>query len=180
MSRLGKKPIMMPKGTTCTISEENVTVKGPKGELTIPVMKGVHVAVEEDNILVSLKEALAKKTQFQGLFRSLINNMVIGVTQGFSKKLELKGVGFRAAVQGNVLNCQLGFSHPTKMEIPQGITVKVDANVNIEISGIDKRKVGQFAADLHHLRKPEPYKGKGVHYVGRYTRRKAGKAAAKK
>lgn len=180
MSKLGKQPVILPKGVECKVDQKLVHVKGPKGQLELKVEKDLQIVQEPDQLTLVIEDPVKCPTKFQGLYRTLINNMVIGVTTGFSKQLELKGVGYRAAVQGNVLNLQLGFSHPTKKDIPQGIEVKVDNNVLVTISGIDKQLVGQFAAEIHHMRKPEPYKGKGVHYVGQYVRRKAGKSAAKK
>lgn len=180
MSKLGKQPVELPKGVEFKLTGKNVSVKGPKGQLELKIEKDVSVVADTEKVTLTLGNTEQKTTQFLGLYRTLINNMVIGVTEGFSKQLELKGVGFRAAVQGNELNLQLGFSHPTKKTIPDGIEVKVEKNVLVTISGINKQLVGQFAAEIHHMRKPEPYKGKGVHYVGKYTRRKAGKSAAKK
>lgn len=180
MSRIGNQPINLPKGVDFKIDGNLVTVKGPKGELKLKIEKKLDIKQEQDQILVLLDEKQQTPTMFQGLYRSLINNMVTGVTQGFEKKLELKGVGYRAAVQGQKINMQLGFSHPTEIPIPNGLNVVVDKNVSISISGADKHLVGQFASKLHHLRKPEPYKGKGVHYLGQYVRRKAGKSASKK
>lgn len=180
MSKLGKQPVVLPKGVEFKQTGKTVSVKGPKGQLELKIEKDIAIVADTNKVTLALGNSEEKSTQFLGLYRTLIYNMVLGVTEGFSKKLELKGVGFRAAVQGNDLNLQLGFSHPTKKPIPQGIEVKVENNVLVTISGVDKQLVGQYAAEIHHMRKPEPYKGKGVHYVGQYTRRKAGKSAAKK
>lgn len=180
MSKVGKKPIELPSGVECKIEGEHVHVKGPKGTLSLKIEKDVTVLQDSRKLTLVLKNPEDCEAKFQGLYRALINNMVQGVTQGFSKQLELKGVGFKAAVQGSILNLQLGYSHPTQKTIPQGIQVKVDNNVLVTISGVDKQLVGQFAAEIHHMKKPEPYKGKGVHYVGQYLRRKAGKSAAAK
>tara|TARA_B100000745_G_scaffold280683_1_gene212955 strand:- start:252 stop:794 length:543 start_codon:yes stop_codon:yes gene_type:complete len=180
MSRLGEMPIEIPKGVDCQINGKNVSVKGPKGNLKLEIKKDILVVKDQEQLLVSLGKTKDEGTKFQGLYRTLIFNMVEGVTKGFEKKLELKGVGYRAAVQGTKLNMQLGFSHPTVFDIPSGLDVKVENNTLVTISGADKQLVGQFAAELHHMRKPEPYKGKGVHYLGQYVRRKAGKAGSKK
>lgn len=180
MSRKGKLPISLPKGVEIKISDSEVCVKGPKGELHQPLVHGVHVKVEGEHILVSLKEGQDDLNHFHGLYRTLIQNMVTGTTVGFEKKLEMIGVGYRAAVQGELLDLQLGFSHPTKLPIPKGLAVKVDKNTQISITGFDKHLVGQFAATIRSKRPPEPYQGKGIRYVGEYVRKKAGKAAAKK
>ncbi len=180
MSRVGNKPIEIPKGVEVKIDDNLVTVKGAKDELEIKIEKDILVKQEGQYIVLSINNKDTTPTQFLGLYRSLISNMITGVTSGFKKELELKGVGYRAAVQGNKVNMQLGFSHPTEIEIPSGLTVKVDKNVLLTITGANKQLVGQFASKLHHLRKPEPYKGKGVHYLGQYVRRKAGKSASKK
>lgn len=180
MSKLGKQPVVLPKGVECKVDQKKVTIKGPKGQLDLEILRDLKILNEPDQVTLVIEDPVACPNKFQGLYRTLINNMVIGVTEGFDKKLELKGVGFRANVQGQVLNLQLGYSHPTQKNIPAGIEVKVENNVLVTISGINKQLVGQFAAEIHHMRKPEPYKGKGVHYVGQYLRRKAGKSAAKK
>ncbi|MCH9634666.1 MAG: 50S ribosomal protein L6 [Chlamydiae bacterium] len=180
MSRIGKQPIEVPKGVQVTIDGNLITVKGSKHELKLEILKDISVKLEDGIIYVIIENPKVTPTKFQGLYRSLIANMIDGVTKGFKKDLELKGVGYRAAVQGGSINLQLGFSHPTVIEIPKGLEVKVDKNVLVSIAGADKQLVGQFASTIHHLRKPEPYKGKGVHYVGQYVRRKAGKSASKK
>lgn len=177
MSRLGKKPLQLPKGVELQTSETKVTVKGPKGSIDIEVMKGVTVQVEGTEATVLVDESAKLPRPVHGLYRSLINNGVIGVSAGFEKKLTLIGVGYRATVKGSSLDLQLGFSHPNELPIPQGISVHVDKSVDITVSGIDKQKVGQFAADIRAIRPPEPYKGKGVRYVDEYVRKKAGKAA---
>ncbi len=180
MSKLGKQPVILPKGVECKIDQKVVNIKGPKGQLKLKIERDIKFLQEPQQLTLLIENPITCPSKFHGLYRTLINNMVLGVTEGFSKQLELKGVGYRAAVQGNQLNLQLGFSHPTKKDIPEGLQVKVEKNVLVTISGIDKQLVGQFAAEVHHMRKPEPYKGKGVHYVGQYVRRKAGKSAAKK
>lgn len=179
MSRIGNMPIVIPKGVEVKIEGKLITVKGSKDQLQLEILKDISVHQEGETLVLKIENARTTP-QFLGLYRSLIANMVQGVTVGFKKEMELKGVGYRAAVQGNKVNLQLGFSHPTEIEIPKGLSVSVDKNVLLTIAGADKQLVGQFASKLHHLRKPEPYKGKGVHYLGQYVRRKAGKAASKK
>ncbi len=180
MSRKGKLPIPMPKGVEVNVSPTEVAVKGPKGTLTQTLMPGINVTVENDQIIVSLDEKAKNNGNFHGLYRSLINNMVVGTTEGFKKSLKMIGVGYRAAVQGNKLALQVGFSHPTDLPIPQGIEVKVEKNTSIFVTGDNKQLVGQFAAVIRAIRPPEPYQGKGIRYENEYVRRKAGKAAAKK
>ncbi|MEX0962007.1 MAG: 50S ribosomal protein L6 [Simkaniaceae bacterium] len=176
MSRLGNAPIELPKGVEVKLDNKQVNVKGPKGTLNIPVPEGVILAVEEGRVLVSIDNKLLKGPM-HGLYRSLINNAILGVSSEFSKELTLIGVGFRAQIKGQVLDLQLGFSHSNVIEIPRDLDVKVEKNTSIIISGIDKQKVGQFAATVRALRPPEPYKGKGVRYKDEYVRKKAGKAA---
>jgi large subunit ribosomal protein L6 len=180
MSRKGKLPIPLPKGVEVKIADSAVSVKGPKGALQQKLVPGVEVKVEDNQVVVSLADEQSGLDHFHGLYRTLIYNMVLGTSEGFEKRLEMIGVGYRAAVQGDLLDLQLGFSHPTKLPIPQGITVKVDKNTLIIINGFDKHLVGQFAATIRSKRPPEPYQGKGIRYVGEYVRKKAGKAAAKK
>lgn len=180
MSRKGKLPIELPKGVEVKVSEKEVTVKGPKGSLKHDLMPGIVVRLDSHLIHVELSESAQDMGHFHGLYRSLIHNMVVGTSQGFEDKLEMRGVGYRAAVQGHLLDLQVGFSHPTKLTIPEGITVKVDKNTAISITGIDKQKVGQFAASIRAVRPPEPYQGKGIRYVDEYVRKKAGKSAASK
>lgn len=180
MSRKGKLPIPLPKGVEVKVSNTEVSVKGPKGSLHQKLVPGVQVTVEAEQVSVALENENSQLDNFHGLYRSLIQNMVTGTTEGFEKRLEMIGVGYRAAVQGDLLDLQLGFSHPTKLPIPKGLTVKVDKNTLIIISGFDKHLVGQFAANVRSKRPPEPYQGKGIRYVGEYVRKKAGKAAAKK
>jgi len=180
MSRKGKLPITLPKGVEIKISPEEVFVKGPKGSLTQKLVEGVEVKVEGDQIFVSLSGDEKGLAHYHGLYRTLVYNMVVGTTEGFEKKLEMIGVGYRAAVQGSLLDLQLGFSHPTKLPIPVGLTVKVEKNTLISIAGFDKHLVGQFAASVRSMRPPEPYQGKGIRYAGEYVRKKAGKSAAKK
>lgn len=177
MSRKGRMPIEIPKGVEVTISKNEVIVKGPKGTLKTPLVSGVVVTNDASQLTVSVERSTKQLRCFHGLFRALIANMMIGVTAGFEKKLEMQGVGYRAAVQGNMLDLQVGFSHPTKLDIPANMQVKVDKNTLITITGIDKQAIGQFAAHVRAIRPPEPYQGKGTRYVGEYVRRKAGKAA---
>lgn len=179
MSRLGKLPIPVPKGVQVTVNGRQIVVKGPKGTLTRDVIPEIEVKVDGTEVQVTLAEKAAHMGNLHGLWRQLINNMVLGTTSGFEKKLQLVGVGYRAAVQGKMLDLQIGFSHPTQISIPEGVDVKVDKNVSISIVGVDKQKVGQFAADIRSFRKPEPYKGKGIRYEDEYVRRKAGKAGKK-
>ncbi|MCP5492451.1 MAG: 50S ribosomal protein L6 [Chlamydiales bacterium] len=177
MSRLAKKPIELPQGTELNYNNGIVTVKGPKGQLQLNIMPGIVIKQEGQNVWVSLDEKIHIKKPFLGLHLSLIKNMVEGVSKGFEKRLQLIGVGYRAAVAGNSLDLKVGYSHPTLLTIPEGIQVNVDKSVAISVAGIDKRAVGQFAADIRSVRPPEPYKGKGIRYVDEFVRKKAGKAA---
>ncbi|MEM1282321.1 MAG: 50S ribosomal protein L6 [Chlamydiota bacterium] len=179
MSRKGNLPIPLPKGVEVKVTNNEVTVKGPKGLLTQSIPETVSLDISDSQIVVSIDKSTENASAFHGLYRSLISNMVVGTTQGFEKKLEMIGVGYRAAVKGNSLDVQVGFSHPSPLEIPEGISVTVEKNTNICITGIDKQRVGQFAADIRSLRPPEPYQGKGIRYQGEYVRRKAGKAASR-
>jgi len=179
MSRLGKLPIELPEGVQVSLNEDVLTVKGSKGELQLTILPVIEVKIEDKQVIVKLKDDADKKARpFWGLFWSLTRNMVIGVSEGFEKKLEVNGVGYRAAVSGKKLNLNLGFSHPIDFDIPEGITITVEGNV-ITISGIDKQLVGETAAQIRKLRKPEPYKGKGIKYMDEVIRKKAGKTAAK-
>ncbi|MFZ0014483.1 MAG: 50S ribosomal protein L6 [Acidimicrobiia bacterium] len=180
MTRKGKIPIPVPSGVTVTIDQSHISVKGPKGLLEQELTHGVTVEQQEVGIVVSLTRREADQKPFQGLYRTLIHNMVHGVTQGFDKRLQMIGVGYRASVQGEKLVLQVGFSHPTEVEIPDFIEVQVEKNTFLLISGIDKQKVGQFAAQIRSIRPPEPYQGKGIRYVDEYVRKKAGKSASKK
>ncbi len=180
MSRKGKLPIPVPAGVDVQITSERIVVKGPKGSLQRDLVPAVVVTKEGDHLNVSLHADHADKGNFHGLFRTLIDNMIIGVTKGFTKQLEMFGVGYRAVVQGQNLDLQIGVSHPTKLAIPQGLQVAVANNTVISVSGTDNQLVGQFCAIVRSKRPPEPYQGKGIRYVGEYVRKKAGKAAAKK
>ena len=179
MSRIGKMPIAIPAGVTVDIAENNmVTVKGPKGTLSRLFAAEMEIKVEGAEVVVTRPNDLKRNKSLHGLTRTLINNMVIGVTQGYTKTLEVNGVGYKAAKEGKKLVLSLGYSHPVEMIDPEGIESKVDAN-KIIISGIDKEKVGQFAAEIRDQRRPEPYKGKGIKYDYEVIRRKAGKTGKK-
>ena len=178
MSRIGKAPITVPSGVEVQIQGRQVAVKGPKGELDIEVPVDITVRQDGEEILVERSDDARRNRALHGLTRSLVNNMVVGVSEGFSKELQIVGVGYRAAAKGsNALELQLGFSHPVNVEAPTGITFDVPEPTRIIVSGIDKQVVGQVAADIRSYRKPEPYKGKGVRYLGEHVARKAGKAA---
>lgn len=179
MSRIGKMPITVPAGVTVTIEDNHMTVKGPKGELTRQINKNMKLTMDNGLITVERPDDEKESRSLHGLSRTLINNMIIGVTQGFSKTLEINGVGYRAAKQGQNINFTLGFSHPVVKEPPAGITFEVPAPNKIVVSGADKEVVGAVAADIRTLRPPEPYKGKGIRYEGEHVRRKIGKAGAK-
>jgi large subunit ribosomal protein L6 len=177
MSRIGKAPIEVPSGVDVKISGATITVKGPKGELTRELVEQVNVRQEEGNLLVERIDDERQSRAMHGLMRSLVANMVTGVTDGFRKELDIVGVGYRAAAKGNDgIELALGFSHPVVVSAPEGITFVVPVPTRIEVHGIDKQLVGQVAADIRAWRKPEPYKGKGVRYVDEHVRRKAGKA----
>lgn len=180
MSRKGKLPITLPKGVEVKISGANISVKGPKGTLHYPMQKGIGIQIDKDVLHVVVADETLDLGNYHGLFRSLIQNMIQGATQGFERQLEMVGIGYRAAVQGKNLDLQIGFSHPTKLPIPEGVNVTVDKGTVIIIRGLDKQVVGQFAATVRAKRPPEPYQGKGIRYAGEYVRKKAGKAAASK
>ena len=180
MSRIGRMPIAIPAGVTVTIAENNhVTVKGPKGTLERALPVEMTIKQEGDDIVVTRPNDLKKNKALHGLTRTLIHNMVVGVTEGYEKVLEVNGVGYRAAKQGNKLVLSLGYSHPVEMEDPEGITSVLDGQNIIKIQGIDKEKVGQYAAEIRDKRKPEPYKGKGIKYSTEVIRRKVGKTGKK-
>ena len=179
MSRIGKMPIAIPAGVTVEIAENNkVTVKGPKGTLERVFPKEMEIKVEGAEVVVTRPNDLKKMKSLHGLTRTLVNNMVTGVTNGFEKKLEINGVGYKASKAGKVLTLNLGFSHPVEMTDPEGVESVVEGN-NITIKGIDKEKVGQYAAEIRDKRRPEPYKGKGIKYVDETIRRKVGKTGKK-
>ncbi|MGN0959240.1 MAG: 50S ribosomal protein L6 [Coriobacteriales bacterium] len=178
MSRIGKLPVSVPAGVEVSINGNEVTVKGPKGELTRSFYSALTIDQAEDNSIVVTRPDDERESRAQhGLTRTLINNMVIGVSEGYSKTLELVGVGYRAAVKGDKLEMNLGFSHPVIVEKPEGINFECPDQAKIVVSGIDKQQVGQVAADIRKWRKPEPYKGKGIRYQGEHIRRKEGKTA---
>jgi len=175
MSRIGKKSVPLPKGVTASIEGQLVKVKGPKGELSVKLVPEVTATIGDDGITVTPDKNQERARQMWGLSRTLVNNLVTCVTTGFTQKLEIQGVGYRAAVQGKTLNLQLGFSHDVPYAIPEGITIVTEKPTMIAVSGIDKQLVGQVAAEIRSWRPPEPYKGKGVRYEGEYVRRKEGK-----
>lgn len=180
MSRIGRMPIAIPAGVTVTIAEDNkVTVKGPKGTLERVLPAEMTIKEEAGHIVVSRPNDLKKMKSLHGLTRTLINNMVIGVTNGYEKVLEINGVGYRAAKQGNKLTLTLGYSHPVEMVDPEGIETVLDGQNKITVKGIDKEKVGQYAAEIRDKRRPEPYKGKGIKYADEVIRRKVGKTGKK-
>ena len=176
MSRIGKLPIDIPAGVTVSVSGRNVTVKGSKGELTLAVAEPIEVQVEENQVLVTRPNEERESRALHGLTRTLINNDIIGVSQGYSKGLEIVGTGYRVQKKGQGLELALGFSHPVVVDPPAGIEFAVEGNNKITVSGISKQAVGECAANIRKIRKPEPYKGKGVRYAGEQVRRKAGKA----
>ncbi|MCH4083052.1 MAG: 50S ribosomal protein L6 [Olsenella sp.] len=176
MSRIGKKPVTVPAGVTVTIDGSTVTVKGGKGELTRTFSDLVTISQEGSEVLVARNDDTTDSNAQQGLTRTLIHNMVLGVSEGFEKKLELTGVGYRAALKGKNLDLSLGYSHQVVMEAPEGISFEVPDNTHITVKGISKEQVGQVAAEVRAKRPPEPYKGKGIHYEGEHIRRKLGKA----
>ncbi len=178
MSRIGKQPIAIPAGVTITVGDKEITVAGPKGQLIVPLQEKVKVATEDNQIVVTRDDDEPKSRAWHGLQRALLNNAVQGVTKGFEKKLEINGVGFRLNGGGKAIEMALGFSHPVKYEAPEGVDLKTD-KMTITVSGIDKQKVGQVAAEIRALKKPEPYKGKGIKYVDEVILRKAGKAGKK-
>ncbi len=176
MSRIGKQPITLPAGVEVKIDGPNVSVKGPKGELDIDLPAPIFAEVEGNEILVKRPNDDREVRSLHGLSRTLVFNMVEGVTNGYSKNLEIVGTGYRATKKGNGIEMNLGFSHPVVFNPPEGVTVEVPSQTKITVSGIDKQKVGEAAANIRKLRKPEPYKGKGIRYEGEVVKRKVGKA----
>ncbi len=175
MSRIGKKAVAIPAGVTANIENGTLSVKGPKGTLTMGLAEDIDYKVEGDEIQVKPANDTKRAKSFWGMHRTLVSNLVEGVTDGFTKVLEITGVGYRASTQGKMLKLQLGFSHDVDLDVPEGIQVKTPDQTTIEISGSDKQAVGQFAAEIRRWRKPEPYKGKGIKYRGEYVFRKEGK-----
>jgi large subunit ribosomal protein L6 len=175
MSRIGKKPVAIPSGVTATIEAGQLSVKGPKGTLAMPLRDEISYTLEGEGIAVQPANATKAARAFWGMQRTLVQNLITGVTEGFTKKLLITGVGYRANSQGKNLKLQLGYSHDVDFAIPEGIEIKTPDNTTIEISGIDKQKVGQVAAEIRRWRKPEPYKGKGIKYDGEFIFRKEGK-----
>lgn len=180
MSRKGNQPVPLPKGVEVNVNGLVVTVKGPKGSLNQEIRKGIEVKVDNDHIVVSLAESHPEDGNFHGLYRTLIDNMVQGVTKGFERRLEMIGVGYRASVKGHLLDLQIGCSHPVEVSIPKGVDVKVEKNNIIIATGSDKQVLGQFVASVRAKKPPEPYQGKGIRYTGEFVRKKAGKSASKK
>jgi large subunit ribosomal protein L6 len=179
MSRVGKQPVILPSGVEVAIDEAKIEVKGPKGALSRELHPLVRVSQEDGKLTVSPAEDSLKARGLWGLFRSLINNMVLGVSQGYTRVLEINGVGYRAEIAGDTLKLTLGFSHPVEFKLPEGITASVEKNTVITLSGIDKELLGQTAATIRAFRPPEPYKGKGIKYAEETIRRKVGKAGVK-
>jgi len=178
MSRIGNMPITVPSGVDVTLGDAEIKVKGPKGNM-VGQLPAVITAKVEDGKLVLIRPDDKKETRAQhGLARALANNMVIGVTDGFSKALEIEGVGYRAELKGAKLHLTLGFSHPVVMDVPKGLSVVMDGTTSLKVEGVDKQAVGQFSANIRKLRPPEPYKGKGIRYKGEHIRRKVGKTGA--
>lgn len=175
MSRIGKKPVTVPAGVTPTINDGIISVKGPKGTLTMPLRDEISYTLEDGGISVQPANDTKRARAFWGMQRTMVQNLVTGVTDGFTKKLLITGVGYRAAAQGRTLKLQLGYSHDVNIDVPEGIEVKTPDATTVEISGSDKQKVGQLAAEIRRWRKPEPYKGKGIKYDGEFIFRKEGK-----
>ena len=175
MSRIGKVPVAVPNGVTASIEGSILSVKGPKGVLTMPMLDDISYGIEDGQIVVKPANETKRARSFWGMHRTLVANLVTGVTDGFVKVLEITGVGYRAAAQGRNLRLQLGYSHDVNFAVPEGVDVKTPDPNTVEISGIDKQKVGQVAAEIRRWRKPEPYKGKGIKYRGEYIYRKEGK-----
>jgi large subunit ribosomal protein L6 len=179
MSRIGKLPIKVPDKVSIVINKDNITIKGPKGELCKPVPNSIKI-IQNDKLIKVIPEGDSNLSQqLYGTYRSLIDNMIKGVTEGFQKKLELQGVGYRSQIDGKNLILNVGYSHQVKIASPDGIKLSVDGNTNITVSGADKELVGQIAANIRIVRPPEPYKGKGIRYQGEYVRKKVGKAGKK-
>ncbi len=179
MSRIGKRELVIPQGVTVTVDNNTVTVKGPKGELSLEKSNIITVEEVEGKIITKRPNDAKATKQLHGTTNALIHNMIVGVTEGYTKELEAVGVGYRFQVQGNKININAGYSHPVIIEVPAGLKAEQTSNTEITISGIDKQRVAEFAANVRSVREPEPYKGKGIRYKGEYVRRKEGKKAAK-
>ncbi|MCI7403111.1 MULTISPECIES: 50S ribosomal protein L6 [unclassified Pyramidobacter] len=179
MSRLGRKPVTVPQGTSVEVKEDRIVVKGKNGQLSMPLVENISVEVKDGAVHVARANEEKPTKAAHGMVRAMINNMVIGVTEGYTKTLEIEGVGYRAAMKGKNLGLSLGFSHPLEVVPPEGITFAVEGATKIFVKGIDKQVVGQIAAIIRGYRAPEPYKGKGIHYLGEHILRKAGKTATK-
>jgi large subunit ribosomal protein L6 len=175
MSRIGKYPVAVPAGVTPTLNGQDLKVKGPKGELSLRIHDDVKIVLEEGKIRLSPREGGENAKRMWPTMRTMVSNMVEGVTKGYTKKLDIQGVGYRANMQGQTLVLQMGYSHDVKLPVPKGLTIQVENQTSITISGIDSHLVGQTAAEIREYRKPEPYKGKGIRYVGEYVQRKEGK-----
>ena len=175
MSRVGKKPVVLPSTVKASLQGPNLTIQGPKGKLDLKIHPRLKVAVKDSQIEVTRPTNIRTDRALHGLTRSLIQNMMVGVTQGFTKELEIVGVGFKAQVKGKILNMALGFTHPIDYQIPDGIEIKCPNPTRVVVTGLHKQQVGQVAADIRGFYEPEPYKGKGIHYVGEVIRRKQGK-----
>jgi large subunit ribosomal protein L6 len=175
MSRIGKRPVPLPSGVTATTEGRTLSVKGPKGTLSLQMREEISYDISEDGISVQPANETKQARAFWGMQRTLVQNLVTGVSEGFTKVLEITGVGYRATAQGKSLRLQLGYSHDVNVDVPEGIEIKTPDNTTVEVSGIDRQKVGQVAAEIRRWRKPEPYKGKGIKYRGEYIFRKEGK-----
>ena len=178
MSRIGKKPIEIPQDVEATLEKTLFTARGPLGTLTYTIPSGISVEIQESRIVVTRATDQKRHRALHGLVRSLVNNMVIGVSTGFSKTLEIVGIGYRAKKEGNVVNIAVGYSHPVNFPVPEGITIDVEGQNKIVVKGTDKQRVGQVAANIRSIRKPEPYKGKGIRYSDEVVRTKVGKTGA--
>jgi len=179
MSRVGKKPITIPKGVKADIKDNMVSVEGPKGKMEYRVPSSLKVSVKDDTVLIEKTQTTKENNALQGLARTIIANLIIGLTEGYAKSLEIKGVGFKAQAQGKILKMSLGFSHPIEVAIPDGIEIKTPKPTQVIVGGIDKVKVGEIAAKIRAYFKAEPYTGKGIRYVGEHVRHKAGKTVTK-
>ncbi len=178
MSRIGKKPILISEGVKVILDQNSVTIEGPKGKLEHKAPDSIRIENKDGKLLLTRTSDSKIDKSLHGLTRAIIQNMIVGVTQGYLKELEIVGVGYRAQLQGRILNLQLGFSHPINLPIPEGITIEIPKPTQILVKGADKAKVGEVAAKIRSFYPPEPYKGKGIRYVGEYVRKKAGKAVA--